>query len=106
AGLALTVHADQFTDLGGAAFAASVGARSADHLAVASDDGLEALSRAKTVAVLLPGSALVVGYAPPQAKRFRAAGVRMALATDQNPGTSPIEGMPMAIALGVNLCGM
>lgn len=104
--LAITLHADQFSDGGGAAFAASVKAASADHLAAASDRGLRALARAGVVATLLPGSALVVGYAAPEARRFRAAGVRMALATDHNPGTSPLEGMPAAIALGVNLCGM
>jgi imidazolonepropionase len=101
-----TIHADQFSDNGGAAFAARVRAVSADHLGRASGRGLRAMSRAGVVAVLLPGSALFVGYAPPDARRFRAAGVRMALATDQNPGTSPLEGMPSAIALGVNLCGM
>ena len=104
--LGVVLHADQFTDAGGAVLAARSGAMSADHLAAANDRGLAAMARAGTIAVLLPGSALVVGYAPPDAKRFRKAGVRMALATDQNPGTSPLEGMPIAIALGVNLCGM
>lgn len=105
-GLAFTLHADQFSDGGGAAFAALVRAASADHLTKASDAGLRALARAGVVAVLLPGSALFVGYAAPDARRFRAAGVRVALATDHNPGTSPLEGMPAAIALGVSLCGM
>lgn len=106
ADLGITLHADQFSDGGGAAFAASVKAASADHLTAASDRGLRALARAGVVATLLPGSALVVGYPAPEARRFRAAGVRMALATDHNPGTSPLEGMPAAIALGVNLCGL
>ena len=106
AGLAVVLHADQFNDTGGAALAARSHALSADHLAAASDRGLAAMAGAGTVAVLLPGSALIVGYTPPDATRFRKAGVRMALATDQNPGTSPLEGMPTAIALGVNLCGM
>jgi imidazolonepropionase len=106
AGLSLALHADQFTDAGGAALAAGFGALSADHLTAADERGLAAMARAGTIAVLLPGSALLVGYAPPDARRFRGAGVRMALATDQNPGTSPLEGMPMAIALGVNLCGL
>lgn len=104
--LSFTLHADQFSDGGGAALAARVRASSADHLACASDRGLRAMARAGVVAVLLPGSALLGGYAPPEARRFRAAGVRMALGTDQNPGTSPLEGMPTAVALGVNLCGM
>src|SRR5207237_786068 len=57
-----------------------------------------------TVAVLLPGSAFFVGYAPPDARRFLAARVPVAIATDHNPGTSPLEGMPAAIALAVTLC--
>ncbi len=105
-GLAFSLHADQFSDGGGAAFAARVRAASADHLTRASDAGLRAMARAGIVAVLLPGSALFVGYAPADARRFRRAGVRMALGTDQNPGTSPLEGMPAAIALAVNLCGL
>jgi imidazolonepropionase len=105
-GLAVTVHADQLNDVGGAAFAARLGARSADHVANASADGLRALARAGTVAVLLPGSAFFVGYAPPDARRFVAARVPVAIATDHNPGTSPLEGMPAAIALAAVLCGL
>jgi imidazolonepropionase len=106
AGLAVTLHADQLNDVGAAAFAARIGARSADHLAHASVDGLRALARAGVVAVLLPGSAFFVGYAPPDARRFLDHRVAVALATDHNPGTSPLEGMPTAIALGVTLCGL
>lgn len=104
--LAFTIHADQFSDGGGAAFAARTGAVSADHLAAASDRGLRAMARAGVIATLLPGSALVVGYMAPDAARLRAAGVRMALASDHNPGTAPLEGMPIVVALGVNLCAM
>jgi imidazolonepropionase len=106
AGLALTLHADQLNDVGATAFAARAQARSADHVANASADGLRALARAAIPAVLLPGSAFFVGYAPPDARRFLAADVPIALATDHNPGTSPLEGMPTAIALGVVLCGL
>jgi imidazolonepropionase len=105
-GLARTVHADQLNEVGGAAFAARVEARSADHLSRTSADGLRALERSGTVAVLLPGSALFVGYRPPDARRFVANRVAIAIGTDHNPGTSPLEGMPAAIALGVTLCGM
>jgi imidazolonepropionase len=105
-GLARTVHADQLNDVGGAAFAARVEARSADHLARASTDGLRALERSGTVAVLLPGSALFVGYPPPDGRRFVAHRVPIAIGTDHNPGTSPLEGMPAAIALAVTLCGL
>jgi len=106
AGLALTLHADQLNDVGATAFAARAHARSADHVANASTEGLRALARAAIPAVLLPGSAFFVGYAPPDARRFLAADVPIALATDHNPGTSPLEGMPTAIALGVVLCGL
>ncbi len=107
AGLALTLHADQFSDTGAAGFAARHDARSADHLAHASMDGLRALARAEhTVAVLLPGSAFFTHYDAPDARRFIAARVPIALGTDHNPGTSPVVGMPAAIVLGVNLCGL
>ena len=106
AGLAVTMHADQLNDVGAAAFAARVHARSADHVAHASSEGIRALARAEVPAVLLPGSAFFVGYAPPDARRFISARVPVALASDHNPGTSPLEGMPTAIALGVTLCGL
>ena len=105
-GLAVTAHVDQLNDVGGAAFAARMGARSADHVANASAEGLRALAKAGTVAVLLPGSAFFVGYAPPDARRFIAARVPLAIATDHNPGTSPLEGMPTAIAMATVLCGL
>ncbi|MEP6694652.1 MAG: imidazolonepropionase [Chloroflexota bacterium] len=106
AGLALTLHADQLNDVGATAFAARAHARSADHVANASADGLRALARAAIPAVLLPGSAFFVGYAPPDARRFLAADVPIAVATDHNPGTSPLEGMSTAIAFAVVLCGL
>jgi imidazolonepropionase len=106
AGLAVTMHADQLNDVGASTFAARTHARSADHVAHASAEGIRALARAEVPAVLLPGSAFFVGYAPPDARRFISARVPVALASDHNPGTSPLEGMPTAIALGVTLCGL
>lgn len=106
AGLGIAVHADQLSDVGAAGFAARMGARSADHLANASAEGIRALARSGTVAVLLPGSAFFVGYTPPDARRFISARAPVAIATDHNPGTSPLEGMPTAIALGAVLCGL
>ena len=106
AGLALTLHADQLNDVGATEFAARMKARSADHVANASADGLRALARAAIPAVLLPGSAFFVGYAAPEGRRFLAADVPIAIATDHNPGTSPVVGMPTAIALAVSLCGL
>jgi len=106
AGLAITLHADQLNDVGATEFAARMKARSADHVANASADGLRALARAAIPAVLLPGSAFFVGYAAPDARRFLTANVPIAIATDHNPGTSPLVGMPAAIALAVTLCGL
>lgn len=106
AGLAVTLHADQLNDVGATEFAARMKARSADHVANASADGLRALARAAIPAILLPGSAFFVGYAAPDARRFVAADVPIAIATDHNPGTCPLVGMSAAIALAVNLCGL
>src|SRR5215212_5147651 len=88
------LHADQLSDLNGARLAADHGALSADHLEYTSTDGAAALARAGTVAVLLPGAyyTLRETQAPPVAS-FRGHGVRMALATDCNPGTSPLTSL-------------
>lgn len=100
AGMRPKVHADEITDLGGAALAAELGAVSADHLLKAGDAGLRAMASSGTVAVLLPGTAfsLMVGeYA--RARDMIALGVPVALATDCNPGSSPTESMPMVLNL-------
>lgn len=99
-GLAVKVHADQLSDSGGAALAAAHGALSADHLEHASLGGVAALARSGTVAVLLPGAAHVLGSATaPPVAALRAAGVPMAVATDANPGTSPLLSLPLAMHL-------
>jgi imidazolonepropionase len=99
AGLDAKIHADELSDLGGAALAAEVEAISADHLLMASDDGLRAMADAGTMAVLLPGTALFLGLSYAPARRMLDAGVPVAVGTDFNPGTSPTYSMPMAIAL-------
>jgi len=98
-GLIPKLHADEFTDLGGAALAAEIGAISADHLLQASDIGLAALAEAGTVAVLLPGTAFYLRLPYANARRMIEMGVPVALATDYNPGTSPTWSMPAIIAL-------
>src|SRR5438045_7179678 len=99
------MHADQLHDVNAAAFAARLQARSADHLANVSADGMRVLERiGHTVAVLLPGSAFFVGYPPPDARRFLAARVPVAIATDHNPGISSLAGAPATGALGAALC--
>jgi imidazolonepropionase len=99
-GLAVKVHADQLSDLGGAALAAEFGALSADHLEYTSDAGVAALAASGTVAVLLPGAYLMIAETrrPPVAA-LRAAGVPIAVATDLNPGTSPCTSLPLAMTL-------
>lgn len=90
-GLAVKLHAEQLSDLDGAALAARHRALSADHLEWLNDDGIAAMAKAGTVAVLLPGAfyALRETKLPP-IEKLRVAGVPMAIATDCNPGTSPI----------------
>ncbi len=96
-GLPVKLHADQLSDSGGAALAAEFGALSADHLEHASEEGIAAMARAGTVAVLLPGAFYFLRETklPPIAS-LRRHGVPMAVASDCNPGTSPIAS-PLAI---------
>lgn len=90
-GLPVKLHADQLSDLGGAALAARFGALSADHLEYTSDAGAAALAEAGTVAVLLPGAFYVLRESQrPPVDAFRRHGVPMAIATDCNPGSSPV----------------
>lgn len=89
-GLPVKLHAEQLSDQGGAALAASFGALSCDHLEHLSADGIAAMRAAGTVAVLLPGAYYTLRETrlPPVAA-LRSAGVPMAVSTDHNPGTSP-----------------
>ncbi len=95
-GLALTVHADELASFGGAVLAARMGADSADHLIRIDEAGRAALAASDTVAVLLPGTVFSLGlknYAP--ARGMIEQGCAVALATDFNPGSSPIRSMPL-----------
>ena len=106
-GLPVKLHADQLTDGGGAALAARFGALSADHLEYTSTAGIEALGRAGTVAVLLPGACLTLDEdRRPPVSALRRCGVPMAVATDCNPGTSPLGSLPEAMALASRLFGL
>lgn len=107
AGLRVKSHADQLTDDDGAALAAAHGALSADHLEYTSPAGAAAMARAGTVAVLLPGATLMLNEAQrPPVAAFRAAGTRMAVATDLNPGSSPIASPRVCGTLACLLFGM
>jgi len=90
-GLRPRVHAEQVAHTGAAAMAAALGATSADHLERIDDTGIAALAARGTVAVLLPGAMLYLRDSAPPVARLRAAGVPMAVATDLNPGTSPVD---------------
>jgi imidazolonepropionase len=103
-GLRVKLHADQLSDTGGATLAAEFNALSADHIEYTSDAGVEAMARAGTVAVLLPGAfyALRETRLPPIAA-LRARGVPMAIASDCNPGTSPATSLPLMLNLACTL---
>ncbi len=106
-GFRVKLHADQLSDGGGAALAARFGAVSADHLEYAAEDGVRAMALAGTVAVLLPGAYATVGAkAPPPVGAFRRHGVGMAVATDCNPGSSPLCSLLMAMNLACSLFRM
>ena len=97
-GLRVRLHADQLSNLHGAALAARFGALSADHLEYTDAAGCAAMAAAGTVAVLLPGAfySLRETHVPPVA-RLRAHGVKIAVATDLNPGTSPLNSLLLAM---------
>jgi imidazolonepropionase len=106
-GLPLRCHADQLGPSGAAEAAVALAARSADHLNHVSATGIAALGAAPaTVAVLLPTSTLFLGSSPPDVRALLGAGAAVAIATDFNPGTSPVLSMPEAIATACSLYGL
>jgi len=106
-GLPVKLHADQLSNLHGAALAAKHGALSADHLEYTDAEGAAAMAKAGTVAVLLPGAFYFLRekQLPPIAA-FRAAGTRMALATDCNPGSSPLTSPLLTMNMAATLFRM
>ncbi|WP_460833330.1 imidazolonepropionase [Lysobacter humi (ex Lee et al. 2017)] len=99
-GLPVKLHADQLSDLGGAALAAEFGGLSADHVEHTTEAGVQAMAAAGTVAVLLPGAFHVLRETKlPPLEAFRRHGVPMAIATDCNPGTSPLLSLRQAMQL-------
>lgn len=102
-GLAPRLHADQLTACGGAELAAEVGALSADHLECVSPRGIAALRDVGVVAVSLPIATLYLGQRPMPARALIDAGVRVAVATDFNPGSAPSWHLPLALMLACTL---
>ncbi len=99
--LPVKLHADQLSDLRGAALAARFGALSADHLEYTSEEGVAAMAEAGTVAVLLPGAFYVLRETKlPPIESFRANGVPIALATDSNPGSAPVTSLLLMLSMG------
>lgn len=106
-GLPVKLHAGQLSDMGGAELASSFSALSAEHLEHVGEDGVEAMARAGTVAVLLPGAFYNLREKQkPPVDLFRKHGVPMALATDCNPGTSPVCSLLLMLNMGCVLFGM
>jgi len=103
-GLPVKLHAEQLSDMGGAALAARYGALSCDHIEHLSAEGIEAMRKAGTVAVLLPGAYYTLRdtHLPP-IDALRAAGVPMAVSTDHNPGTSPALSLLLMVNMACTL---
>jgi len=101
------LHADQLSDRGGAALAARFHALSADHLEHASPAGLEAMAKAGTVAVLLPGAFYFLRDTKrPPVAAMRGLGIPIAIASDCNPGTSPVLSPLMVLNMACTLLGL
>jgi imidazolonepropionase len=106
-GLPVKLHAEQLSNLGGARLAASYGALSVDHVEYLDDEGVAALQASGTVAVLLPGAFYAIHETrkPPVAS-LRSAGVPIAIATDCNPGTSPLTSLLLTMNMSATLFGL
>nr|WP_319391701.1 imidazolonepropionase [uncultured Cohaesibacter sp.] len=103
-GLPVKLHAEQLSNLGGAALAARYGALSSDHLEHLDEAGVKAMAAADTVAVLLPGAFYTLRETQrPPVELFRKHGVAMAISTDCNPGTSPLTSLLLTINMACTL---
>ncbi len=106
-GLPIKLHAEQLSDQGGAQLAAEYGALSAEHLECVSEAGIGAMANAGMVAAILPGAFYFLGETrKPPIQAFRDAGVPMVLATDSNPGSSPMTSLLLAMNMGATLFGL
>ncbi len=105
-GLRTKVHADELVDTSSAAFAAEIGALSADHLLKVSDEGIQALANSDTTAVLLPGTAFYLKAPHAPARKLIEAGARVAISTDFNPGTSMTLNLPAVMTIAALYLGL
>lgn len=106
-GLPVKLHADQLSNLHGAALAARYGALSADHLEYTDEEGAAAMAKSGTVATILPGAYYFIRETKkPPVDLFRRHGVKMAVATDSNPGTSPLTSLLLTMNMAATLFGL
>lgn len=106
-GLPVKLHAEQLSNLEGAALAARFGALSVDHLEYLSEEGVAAMAKSGSVAVLLPGAFYFLGETKkPPIEALRKAGVPLAVATDCNPGSSPMTSLPLAMNMAATFFGL
>lgn len=106
-GLSVKLHADQLSNLHGAALAAGFSALSADHLEYTDEAGAVAMAKAGTVATILPGAFYFIRETKkPPVDLFRRHGVKMAVATDSNPGTSPLTSLLLTMNMAATLFGI
>jgi imidazolonepropionase len=106
-GLKPKIHADQLSSGGGAELAAEVGAYSADHLEYVSPNGIERMAEKGVTAILLPGASFFLSMKKiPPAREMIGKGVRVALATDSNPGSSMTESLPLIMTMGCTMYRM
>ena len=105
--LNIRVHSDQFSHLGGTALALSLGARGIDHLDHITSDDITQFQSSDSVAVLLPGASYHLNHKPfPPARRLIDQNIAVAIASDFNPGTSPIASMPLILSMAVHFFGL
>lgn len=105
-GLLLRCHAEQFTHTGAAERAAQLGARSVEHIEEIDEAGIAALAQAGVVAHLLPGAVVTLRLRWPDARRLLRAGVRVALGSDCNPGSSHTQSLPLMMSLACTQMGL
>jgi imidazolonepropionase len=105
-GLALRLHADQFSERGAIPLAVELGARSADHLETTGEEGARTLARSDVAAVLLPACGLFLDLPLPPARLLVEEGAIVALASDFNPGSSFCESLPLVMSLGCTRLGL
>lgn len=106
-GMAVKVHADEFSNSGGSEIAERVGAVTCDHLLYTEERGLESMKRAGTIAVLLPGANLyLMKNKKPPVQGMRAMEIPIAVASDFNPGSSPVISMSVVMSLACLLYGI